>query len=371
MKIGMLTYGMKDNLTGIGQYAMHLSYAMRALSSDMTVILLNPYPESPLSWYHDFPTISLPSLALLPGVLVTGPVVMARVARRYGLDLIHDPCGIAPFVFPGRYKRVVTIHDAIPLIYPQYYPWLGNLVFRTMIPMARWSSHAVLTVSDSAKTDLLHHTNLQADQIVVTPLGIDVPDQPTLLEWKEGWEEFRQQRGWPRSYFLMVGAGHPRKNGQRAIEAVRVLRSEGEDVDLVMTGTALRTAKNSDGPGIWRVGHVDARTLHILYANATAVLVPSFYEGFGLPVLEAMAHGTAVVASPVSSLPELLLDNGLYADAGNTAAWVAQMRRLLHGNELRQTLGAQGYVRAHRFSWRVTAEQTLAVYRRILRGVAS
>ena len=371
MKIGLLTYGMNDNLTGIGQYAMQLSYALKAAFPSVQMVLLNPYPGSRLPWYRDFPVIPVPGLALLPGVLLAGPVTLAAVARRFNLDLIHDPCGIAPFVFPGRYKRIVTIHDAIPFIYPQYYPLLGNIVYRTTVPMARWSTQAVITVSESAKADLLHYAKLSSAKIFVTPSGMNIPTQEMLQTWRLGAQELRAQWNLPDSYFLVVGAGHPRKNSERVIAALALLRESGEEAALVITGTPPRGFHQWEGSGIRFVGHVDELTLHLLYANASGVLVPSYYEGFGFPALEAMGHGTAVVASPVSALPEVMRDTGLYAEPDKTEAWVHAMRILIRDESTRQALGEAGYLRAQQFSWRRTAEQTTAVYTHVLRGAVS
>lgn len=371
MKVGLFTYGMKDQLTGIGQYAMHLSYALKAQYPDIQIILLNPYPHSPLKWYRDFPVIPMPRLALLPGVIIAGSVALATTARRYHLDIIHDPCGIAPFAFPGRYRRVVTIHDAIPYIYPQYYPLLGKVVYRTTVPLARWTADAVLTVSESAKDDLMRYAQISRSHIVVTPLGTRLPTPKALQIWRQDLPNIQKTFGVSGPYFLVVGANHPRKNVTRVIEALRLMRQSGELVELIVTGQPPQGTGRIAEPGLQFVGHVNDETLHRLYANATGVLVPSYYEGFGLPALEAMAHGTPVIASPVSSLPEIIQDTGLYASPSDTLAWVGAMRRLLSDTALRQHLAGAGYHRASQYSWAQTAKETVWVYRRIMKGQAS
>src|SRR2546423_14607762 len=120
MRVGLFTYGMANRLTGIGRYTQELSYGLRRLAPDLEIILLNPYPASPLSWYRDLPTYHLPLLKLLPAAATLGSVELARAASALKLDVLHDPCGIAPFLAPRfGVRRVVTVHDAIPYLHPE------------------------------------------------------------------------------------------------------------------------------------------------------------------------------------------------------------------------------------------------------------
>ncbi len=379
MRVGLFTYGMRDRLTGIGRYAHELSYALRDLDPQVELILLTPYPDSPLPWYRDFPCHPLPTLSRLPAVIALGSVLLERAARGLALDVLHDPCGIAPFAAPrSTVRRVVTIHDAIPFVHPEVQPPLTRLVFHTLVRAARWTSDAVITVSKSARTDLLRHTAIAPARLHAIPRGIRLPRDEDLAEWRQGFAPVAERHDIAQPYILYVGACNPRKNVGRLIEAFARVRGRHARARLVLVGPDSPLARALRGTSVWDptrmrfLEYVDTATLHVLYANAAAVAVPSLYEGFGLPVLEAMAHGAPVVASDRSSLPEVLGDCGLLIDPMDTAALASALDRILADKERAATLARLGRERAQGFTRGAEAAATLAVYREVCaRGAAS
>ncbi len=360
MRVGLLTYGMETQLTGIGRYAQELSYHIRQVDPSIAVFLINPYPDSALAWYRDFPVIPVPQLKKLPAVLTIGHHVIAGVAKRHRLDVVHDPCGIAPFLAVGNFKRVVTIHDAIPLIYPKLYPLLGNMVFRTTIPLSRWTTDAVITDSNSAKEDLVRFAKIPKEHISVIYPGVRQYTWQQIEEWRSKSEELKAQYNITEPYFLYVGAINPRKNVSRIIEATRIVNQNGIRVTLVMVGPDRPQVGNGDN--IKYLGYVDEEWLHILYANARAVLMPSLYEGFGFPVVEAMAHGTRVISSNTSSLVEVGGTETVYVDPDDTVGWVGAIKSVSVDVE-----SAMDRFRAksHRFSWTQVATETADIYRMV------
>jgi glycosyltransferase involved in cell wall biosynthesis len=178
---------------------------------------------------------------------------------------------------------------------------------------------------------------------------------------------------------LTVGVLEPRKNQTLLFEVLRQLRQAGHEIDLVIIGregwrwsNPLGRPENSDlRPWVRILEDVSDEELIEFYGRAAVFTYPSIYEGFGLPVLEAMACGTPVVSSNASSLPEVGGDAVLYADPHDAAGFAGQVMRLLSDADLRQRMVAAGVTRARRFSWRCTAESTLRVYQSVCLGESS
>lgn len=375
MKIGFFTYGIHgERMTGIARYAVELTRAMKRLDPALEIILLNPHPEATHPWYREFPTFPLPHLKKLPMAATLGNLELHRAATRLGLDVLHDPCGIAPFLAPrGDYRRVTTIHDALPAIYPEIQPLLTRLVFATLVKRAGRSSDAIFTVSRASADDLIRHYKLPPAKVHVTPNGVHPPE--TL---PDGWvRETLRRFGMRRPYLLYVGALHPRKNIRRVIEAFVMLRKVHPDASLVIAGpptwggsAELQAVLRSAGAdsGILFTDFLSDHDLQVFYQQARALVFPSLYEGFGLPVLEAMSNGTPVLTSNVSSLPEVAGDAALLVDPASVDAIFQGMRRLLEDDGLCAELGRKGRERSLQFNWQATAAKTLRVYRDLVYG---
>lgn len=373
MRVGFFSYGMNERMTGIARYTVQLTYALKRLEPSLEVILLNPNPSSAHPWYKEFETYPLPNLRLLPSAASLGNLLLHQAARKLKLDILHDPCGIAPFLFPTTsYKRVTTIHDAIPFIYPETQPLLTRAVFQTLVRSSRFTADAVFTVSTSAANDLRQHLKIPHDKLFVTPLGIELPEK---ISSPEETQTLRQRLNITSPYFLYVGALHPRKNIGRTLEAFLSLRKRVQNVQLVIVGppswgadAVLRQVTDSakGDTGIVFTGFVSDDDLHTLYQGARSLVFPSLYEGFGLPALEAMAHGTPVITSNTSSLPEVVGEAGLLVDPLSTTAIEEAMQHLLDDETLCNTLARRGLERAKLFSWESTAQKTLTAYQQIL-----
>lgn len=369
MRIGFLTYGMSRELTGIGRYTVELTRALQRLYGDTEIILLNPYPDANLPWYKEFATFPIPQLRLMPAVASLGNVVLHQAALKLKLDILHDPCGVAPFLLPTRrYKRVTTVHDAIPFIYPKTQPLLTRWIFHSLIRAASFTADAVLTVSHSAAEDLQRYAGIPAAKLHVTPPGGPYVAETDAAARRETLNRLRVSR----PFFLYVGALHPRKNLSRVLRAFADVQARYVDAQLVIVGPpswgASQTLaevlnESKRGDRVIFTGYVSDEALHHLYAEALCLVFPSLYEGFGLPALEAMAHGTPVIGSNVSSLPEVLGDAGLLVDPARTDLIAEAMTRLLTEPTLHRALCERGRNRAKMFTWENTARKTLEVYR--------
>jgi len=368
MRVGFFTYGMEQKLTGIGRYTVELTRALKALEPGLEIVLLNPYPDSGLGWYREFETHSVPALRKLPAAASLGNWVLHRVALDLKLDILHDPCGIAPFLVPTRaYRRVTTVHDAIPLAMPEVQPLATRLVFRTLIPLARYTADAVFTVSQHAALDLARYAGLPRHKLFVAPNAVVPPSPMTEAEVLGALERLGVQP----PYFLTVGQWAARKNLPRLLEAFAALRREHPELSLAVVGpssgsTVHRGSQSFEG--VTLTGFVSDSDLDALYYGALALVFPSLYEGFGIPAIEAMAHGTPVLAANASSLPEVVGDAGVLFDPRSVEAIVAAMRRIWQDGSLREELKRRGLERAKQYTWAETASKTLEVYRSLLGG---
>lgn len=370
MKIGVFTYGMNQHFTGIARYAVNLTRQMAKLDDALEITLLNPYPDSPHPWYQEFAGYPMRNLRLVPMAATLGNASLHRAAVDLGLDILHDPCGIAPFMWPTprrRYKRVVTIHDAISLVTPEVQPLATRMIFNTLIPATRTTADAIITVSQAAADDLVKYANLPAEKITVSPNGVDSAMPLSDEDIRTALNNLEIDG----DYILYVGNLAPRKNLSRVIDAFDAVRTQGQDVKLVIVGAKnwraneiISKAKHLDS--VIFTGYVDEPSLHALYYGATLLAFPSLYEGFGLPALEAMVHGTPVLASTASSLPEIVGDAGVLVDPESTDAIMQGMMQLLTDESERQRLVALGYERAKQFTWQETARGTLELYHALL-----
>lgn len=368
MRVGFFTYGMDRSLSGIGRYAVELTRALRKLEPGLEIVLLNPYPHSELQWYREFENYPVPSLARVPFAASLGNLVLHQAARRLRLDILHDPCGIAPFLmpFPG-YRRVTTIHDAVPLATPDLQPLATRLIFRTLVPWTRFSADAVLTVSRHAAGDLERLAGIPTAKLHVTYNGVNPPPPMGEAEVREVLERL----GIEPPYFLYVGNLVARKNLPRLVQAFRMLRQDIPEATLVIVGAKQWKSHEVFQQDLTHVlvpGYVRDDDLHALYYGARALAFPSLYEGFGIPAVEAMAHGTPVLTSNASSLPEVVGDAALLVDPASVEAICEGLRRIWEDAELRERLRQKGLERARMFTWEKTARATLEVYRSLVDG---
>jgi glycosyltransferase involved in cell wall biosynthesis len=261
---------------------------------------------------------------------------LPRLLRELGADLVHTQ-----YALPVRSPcpGIVTVHDLSFARSPELMGRRDRLVFRTMVPRAVRAAVRVLTVSERTKADLVELYGVPPAKIVVTPNGIDPAFTPG-----EG----------PRDFVLAVGAIQPRKNQLAALEA-----ADEVGLPLVVAGPEKDRglADELRRRGARLEGYVEPDRLAELYRAAACLVQPSRFEGFGLPVLEAMASGTPVVATHEPALEEVAGEAAIFVDEGELADGI---RRALTD---RDRLVWEGLERARHFSWRTTAERTLAVYR--------
>jgi glycosyltransferase involved in cell wall biosynthesis len=320
-----------------------------------TVLPVQPGLVQPRIWtppHHRFERLTLP-VEWLP----------ARC------DLLHSPDFLP--VRPGPWRTVITVHDLDFVRHPErltaeayrYYGRVGRAVHRT---------DAIIAVSGATRDDLVALTGADPDRITVVHEAADPryrPRDPRVAPCSP-----IKIAGLciPAPYFLFVGTVEPRKNLDTLLDAYAAYRrSSPTAAHLAIAGAAgwkseRTAARLKTEPGVLWTGETEPAELVALYQGATALLLPSWDEGFGLPVIEAMASGTPVAISTAAALTEVGGDAALVAAADDPRAWVAVMETLATDNTRRAELRARGLARAAHFSWERAARQTAAVYTRVL-----
>ncbi|HET9015165.1 MAG TPA: glycosyltransferase family 1 protein [Thermomicrobiaceae bacterium] len=302
-----------------------------------------------------------------PEVRILWEQVLAPAALAVGgFDVIHAPVNVAPVLSPA--PTVVTVHDLAFVRYPEQYPGRKQRYLNLLTRLSVERAARVITVSESTRADVLREYHVHPERVVTVPNGVD----PSLVPVSDlaRLAAFRRDHGLPERFLLFVGTLQPRKN---LVGLLRAYARVGDrlDLPLVVVGAAgwqyspifdeVRALGLGDRVSF--AGYADGDTLALWYGAATALVFPSLYEGFGLPVLEAMACGTPVVTSSTSSLPEVAGDAALLVDPEDVAALGEALVRVAGDEGLHADLARRGIERAKRFTWERTARETVAVYR--------
>ena len=352
---------------GIGTYIRNLLSGLSELDQEHKYLLLRKAETDPA----ELPT-GMESRIERSGLYSPAePWRLGWNARRAGLDLLHCPHYVTPFL--AGCPLAVTIHDLIHLLFPRYLPGrTARRYARFFLRRAARKAKVIFAVSNCTRDDILEHLPAREEQIIVTYEAVDpaMSREPGEAEL----EEVRTRYALDRPFILYVGNLKPHKNLGIAVEAFARFRNQaGPEWQFVIVGgepadgALRRTIESSGVRGSVRfLGFLPKRRLPAVYRLARTFLFPSLYEGFGLPPLEAMVAGTPVVASNISSLPEVLGDAALLVDPRDADAMAAALEKIETDEELRGDLVERGRQRARRYSWRETTELTLAGYRRAL-----
>ena len=294
------------------------------------------------------------------------------LARQARLDLLHGAVNINPALTPC--PSVVTVHDLSFMRTPQAFPPMQRAYLQSQVWRSVRAARRVIAVSQATKQDVVELFGVAPERIDVVHNGVDASFCPAPAEQVEA---FRRRQGLPQRYILHLGTLEPRKNLVRLVQAfaqVRAHDASQPSLKLVLAGGKgwdydaifVEVARQGLEQEVLFPGYIADEELAWWYRAATVFVYPSLLEGFGLPVLEAMACGAPTVTSNRSSLPEVAGDAALLVDPTSVDALAAALLRLLGDAALAAELRTRGLAQAARFPWSRTAQETAAVYRRAL-----
>ncbi len=358
VKIVIAAWHLKNPHVGIGRYTRELIDALGRVDRTNHYEILLPCVEHPFT--------ARPNMHYR---VIRFPLFRRRVWEQ-AAPLLAGPYDVLHFPYDscGAWKRgkfVTTIHDMKPLLFPELRARMNlNRRIEEWLVGDRWKTiDHVVTISEHSRRDLLAHVPLRPDQVTVTPLGLDAGRFRPAERRREG-----------RPYVFCVAGSDPTKNVGCLVEAFAMLPQALRDgFDLLLAGDVckrmdIRAAIERFGiSGQTKlVGVVSDVELIAYYQQATVFVFPSLYEGFGLPVLEAMGCGCPVIASNTSSLPEVAGNAALLMDPRQSDQLMRELTRVLESPSLQATLRTRGLARANTFTWDRTARETVAVYERTI-----
>jgi glycosyltransferase involved in cell wall biosynthesis len=272
-------------------------------------------------------------------------------AAREGADIYHSPLPRGPLT-KGRPPFVVTVHDLVAIRFPETTTRWSRIYSAATFMKVLGAADLILAPSNDTANDLGLLAKIGSDRIRVVPNGVD----PIFFERQ------RKPRKVAGPYVLFVGTPEPRKNLDRLIEAMAILRQRGSSEKLVLAGSGGWGAAVTESTNVIQTGRVTDEELVSLYANASCLAIPSLHEGFGLPVLEAMAAGTPVVASRSGALPEIAGDAAVLVDPFRAESIADGIASAIAD---RESLVDRGRFQASKFSWNRTATLTASAYREL------
>ncbi|MBP9865375.1 MAG: glycosyltransferase family 4 protein [Candidatus Omnitrophica bacterium] len=363
IKVGMDAQAAAGQLTGLGVFTKNLISAMTGEKNIPAVCVRDSFE---LHFYQDARyTVNTPKRLLWENAVLPG------LLKKDRMDLVHVPA-FAPAVLK-KIKTVVTVHDLIGMLFPNQIGWVSRLYWGRWLPFAVQQSDAIIADSESTRRDLVKHLRVPENKIsVVYPSGHEsfsntVPADEIL--------KIREKFNLHQPYFIFVGTIEPRKNLARVIRALDRLCKK-QPVKLVVVGSkdfghgAFFNQLGRDAGEMFRdiifTGYLEHEELNSLYCGAAALVYPSLYEGFGIPILEAMASGCPVITSNVSSTPEVAGDAALLVDPLSDYEIENAMKRVLEEPSLCERLREAAGHQIKKFSWDRTARETLTVYRKVL-----
>ncbi|MBI4468946.1 MAG: glycosyltransferase family 4 protein [Acidobacteria bacterium] len=366
MLIGIDAHAIGSRLTGNETYIRNLIPALAELDQEYRYVLFFTIPDAAETWRSRFPNVAVQLVH--PGTpYLRIPFVLPWLARRLRIDLLHVQY-IAPPRCPVPF--VTTIHDISFEHFPEFFRQRDRLIFHRLIRNSAERARRVLTVSEFSRQDLVKTYGLDAERVVLTPNGLGRNFRP--IPSSASRDATLARYGIADPYVLSVGNLQPRKNLVRLIRAFVALREQDDrfTAKLVFVGKKawlydeiFQAARASRfGAEIQFTGYVAEEDLPAIYSAARIFVYPSIFEGFGLPVLEALGCGAPVATSNSSSLPEVAGDAAIAFDPLDERALREAMAQLWHDRELSARLRIAGPDRARRFTWRETARLTLAAY---------
>ena len=382
MKVLLGATSLSGPLTGIGQYTYFLCEELRRLDQDVELFYGHrwgsrlPEPAAGGGKAARSRGINLRQLVRsVPFSYKAAALMRGTAFRAWRLlnnaDVYHEP-NFIPHRFDG--PTVITVHDLSVIRFPEMHPRARIRAIGEKLKYAIARADRVITVSEFVRTEVLEHFDCAPEKVVAVHNGVSAGFRPRTEE------ECRAQLATSglkyKGYVLSVGTFEPRKNLGRLAEAWLQLPADiRREYPLVLAGArgwgegafAKALSRLEQEGALIRLDYVDHELLHVLYAGARLFIYPSLYEGFGLPVLEAMASGVPVICSNASSLPEVADGAAVLVDPLSTSEIANAVNGLVQDSAQGEAMIGKGLERSRELTWAATAGNTLDVYRQVVR----
>ncbi|MCC7372991.1 MAG: glycosyltransferase family 4 protein [Chloroflexi bacterium] len=387
MRIGINALFLQKPMVAAGLHLYYLLEGLDAYDRRNEYVLLSPrFRKAYTSGFPQLPSDRFRNVEVWTKISRFGDNVeklwweqigLVQAATREKVDLLHCPYFAAPLT--QTCPTVVTIHDVIPLVLPEYKARESNRLYTGLTSFTSKRANAIIAVSECSRRDIVSTLGIPADRIHVIGNAVHPSFHPITDSWLLA--AVRERYNIARKYILYFGGFDLRKNVRRIIRSYAALPAPlRAEYQLVIAGRLhllghplypdpRPLVRELDmGDRIIFTGQIREQDKAPLYSGATAFVFPSLYEGFGMPVLEAMACGAPVITSRVSALPEVVGDAGVLVDPYSEPAISDALGELLTSPKRRQDLGQRARERSRMFSWRQVAEQTVSVYEQVAAG---
>jgi glycosyltransferase involved in cell wall biosynthesis len=378
MNIGLSIEHLHGKKTGVGQYGFNLALNLAKIDNDKKYFLFSPsrLDKGDVDRLSDYPNIKVLDQNFLEKSILKDVILiplwlhlyLPYLCKKFGVDVYFNTGSIWPLLpFRLAKRQVVFIHDVIPLLFPECYYKHTRYYYRLSRAIHLNTYDQILVNSETTKRDLVDHLGVNEKRISVTPLGRD--DRFIRIDDISKNQRVREKYGLPESYLLFTGTLEPRKNITRLLEAYGKARAR-EILKLVITGKKgwlyeeiFETVKRLNlKDRVVFTGFADDDDLPSIYSMAKVFVYPSLYEGFGLPVLEAMACGVPVITSDVPPLREVAGAAAVLVDPLDVEALASSIDEVVFSTEQNyERLSSTSVARAEKFTWESTARETLNV----------
>jgi glycosyltransferase involved in cell wall biosynthesis len=372
MDIGIVSNFIDEYNGGIGVYTHQIVKNLGRMDNENNYHLIH-YLKNNLDIYSQNNEIIIPKNRFVKGwgsYMFWRHFTLPRELKKYNLDVVHDPYELGPFTFNQPFRKVITVHDLTPLLFPNLFKRGDVMLHRLLLKKTISKADKIITVSYNSQRDIMEYLNVPEEDIEVIYNGKGENFRPLNSRQVA---EIKEKYRLPHRFILSVGGLHPIKNIPRLLEAYYLARKDGLEHKLVMVGGAVDRAGE-----IFQIittlgledhviftGVVSDDDLVGLYNAADLFLYPCLYAGFGLPPLEAMACGTPVITSCSSSLPEIVGDAAKLINPYDPEKLASAINMVLSDDKTMKKLIKKGLKRAERFNWRKTAWETLKVYNEV------
>jgi len=371
MRIGIDAMALPDRPVGAGNYIIQLIRCLASSAGCEELVIFIQRSRLPLLAVSENSRVRLVVVADKPVALrlLWEQTCFPILVKRLGLDLLHSPHYTMPLAHPCR--CVVTFHDMSFFLFPGLHTLPKRILFPLIIRASARRSDAIIADSESTRQDAIRLLGSPPSKITTVHLGVTADYKP--ISDQARLESVRQEYHLPERFILYVGTVEPRKNLPSLLYAYQSLSERLPGWSLVIAGrlgwmydAVMRLVKQlALSEQVYFTGYMPEVDLPALYNLADLVVYPSVYEGFGLPVLEAMACGVPVITTNVSSMPEIVADAGVLISPGDDPALAEAMKTLLTDPEKHRWFSEKGIQRAAAFTWEKTAQETLKVYQRV------